>query len=156
MVGLALILLGINIIWPLGDAFNRLRRKNSEACGPEEDSSKRLLKRLKGKRRGLVGLLLGILFTIGWTPCALAMVLPVIVLIVSGKVTLLTGIALMCVFALGRAVVVTTFCAAIGGMKGQIYTKFIKAGKWIQPIFGVAMVALGIVYALRYAGFNLW
>ena len=155
VVGISLALLGINIIWPLGDAFNRLRKKEVDACG-ENDSAKRLMTRLKGRKPGLIGLLLGILFTIGWTPCALAMVLPVIVLIVSGKVTLLTGIALMCVFALGRTVVVTSFCAAIGGMKGQIYTKFIKAGKWIQPIFGVAMVALGVIYALRYWGFNLW
>ncbi len=155
LVGIALALMGVNIIWPLGDAFNRLRKKEVDACG-EDDSAKRLMTRLKGRRPGLIGLILGILFTVGWTPCALAMVLPVLVMIISGKVTLIAGIALMCVFALGRAVVVTSFCAAIGGMKGQIYTKFIKAGKWIQPIFGVAMMALGVIYALRYWGFNLW
>jgi len=153
LVGLTLALLGINIIWPISDAFNRFRKKD---CVVGDDSAKRLMKRLEGRRPGLIGLLLGILFTVGWTPCALAMVLPVLVMIISGKVTLLAGIALMCVFALGRAVVVTSFCAAIGGMKGQIYSKFIKAGKWIQPIFGAAMIALGIIYALRYWGFNLW
>ncbi|MDD4307789.1 MAG: cytochrome c biogenesis protein [Thermoplasmata archaeon] len=157
IVGIALLLLGINIIWPLGDAFRRLfSRGGGETCGTEEDGHKRLLKRLEGRNRGLVGLLLGILFTVGWTPCALAMVLPVLVLIISGKVTLLAGIALMCVFALGRAIVVTSFCAATGGMKARIYGKFLTAGKWIQPIFGIAMVALGIIYALRYWGFNLW
>jgi len=155
LVGIALALMGVNIIWPLGDLFKRFRRKDVDACG-EDDSAKRLMARLKGRKPGLIGLILGILFTVGWTPCALAMVLPVLVMIRSGKVTLITGIALMCVFALGRAIVVTSFCAAIGGMKGQIYSKFIKAGKWIQPIFGIAMIALGVMYALRYWGFNLW
>ena len=157
LVGIALMILGINIVWPLGDALKRVtgRSSGTDGCG-SEDRTKSLMKRLGSERRGPVGFILGILFTVGWTPCALAMVLPVIVLIVSGTVTMTTGIALMCVFALGRAVVVTSFCAAIGGMKGQIYTKFIKAGKWIQPIFGVAMVALGVIYALRYVGINLW
>jgi cytochrome c-type biogenesis protein len=155
LVGIALALLGINIIWPLGDVFKRLRKKDVDACG-EDDSAKRLMTRLKGQKPGLIGLILGILFTVGWTPCALAMVQPVLVMIKSGKVTLNTGKALMCVFALGRAVIVTTFCAAIGGMKGQIYNKFIKAGKWIQPIFGIAMMALGVIYALRYWGVNIW
>jgi cytochrome c-type biogenesis protein len=155
LVGIALAIMGINIIWPLGDAFNRLRKRDADVCG-EDGGAKRLMARLKGREPGLIGLLLGFLFTVGWTPCALAMVLPVLVMIVSGKVALVTGIALMCAFALGRAVVVTSFCAAIGGMKSRIYGKFIQAGKWIQPIFGIAMVALGVVYAMRYWGFNLW
>ncbi len=157
VVGIALAILGVNTIWPLGDAFKRLfKRDEAEACGVGDDSIKRLLNRLGGHRRGIVCLILGILFTVGWTPCALAMVLPVLVMIISEKVTLLAGIGLMCVFALGRAVVVTTFCAAIGGMKARIYGKFLAAGKWIQPIFGVAMIALGAIYALRYWGFNIW
>ena len=41
-------------------------------------------------------------------------------------------------------------------MKARIYGQFLAAGKWIQPVFGVSMIALGIVYALRYWGFNLW
>ncbi len=157
IVGITLAILGINIVWPLGDAFRRLfSRGGGQACGAEEDNTKRLMRRLEGVNQGVVGVILGILFTVGWTPCALAMVLPVLVMIISGKVTLIAGIGLMCAFALGRAVVVTTFCAAIGGMKSRIYGKFLTAGKWIQPIFGAAMIALGVIYALRYWGFNLW
>ncbi len=157
IVGIALAILGINIIWPLGDAFRRLFKKSGgEACGGEEDSTKRMLKRLEGQKKGIVGIILGILFTVGWTPCALAMVLPVLVMIISGKVTLMAGIGLMCVFALGRALVVTSFCAAIGGMKSHIYGRFLAAGKWIQPVFGVSMIALGVIYTLRFWGFNLW
>jgi cytochrome c-type biogenesis protein len=156
IVGIALVILGINIIWPLGEFLRRLRKPGKEIAGGSDDSAKKLVQRLGRDRRGLIGLVLGILFTIGWTPCALAMVLPVLVMIMSGTVSILTGMALMCVFALGRGMVVTSFCAAIGGMKSKIYGQFIKAGKWIQPIFGIAMVALGIIYALRYWGFNLW
>ena len=155
-VGVALIILGINVVWPISDALKRLRRsKETESCGGD-DGTKKLLNRIGKGRRGLAGLTLGILFTIGWTPCALAMVLPVLVLIMSGKVTLLAGVAMMCVFALGRALVVTSFCAAIGGMKNRIYGKFLEAGKWIQPVFAATMVALGVIYALRFWGVNLW
>lgn len=151
LVGIALVVLGINIIHPLGQALGRLRGKDSS-----QDGTKKLLGRLEGRRPAVVGLLFGVLFTVGWTPCALAMVLPVLVLIMSGKVAVIAGVGLMCAFALGRALVVTSFCAAAGGMKDGIYNRFVRAGKWIQPIFGLAMVALGIIYALRYFGLDLW
>jgi cytochrome c-type biogenesis protein len=156
LVGAALIVLGINVVWPLGDFLRRLRSTGAGEASGSDDGTKRLLQRLGRGRLGLAGLLLGILFTIGWTPCALAMVLPVLVLIMSGKVSLLAGIALMCVFALGRAVVVTSFCVAVGGMRSRIYGKFLAAGKWIQPVFAVAMVSIGVVFVLRFFGWNLW
>jgi cytochrome c-type biogenesis protein len=48
---------------------------------------------------------------------------------------------------------IATFSRAVGGQIGE---KYISAGKYVTKIFGLIVIAIGIVYALRYFGFKFW
>jgi len=39
---------------------------------------------------------------------------------------------------------------------GQIGEKYIAAGKHVTRIFGLAVIVIGLIYAVRYLGFKMW
>jgi len=99
---------------------------------------------------------LGIFFALGWAPCALSMVLPVLIWLASQNVTPLAGGIMLFIFGVGHGVPIipiATFSRAVGGRIGE---KYVSVGAWTTKFFGLLVILVGLVYAARYAGFLLW
>jgi cytochrome c-type biogenesis protein len=164
--GLLMIFLGINIIKPIGELTTPVRSLLSFRQANVEDppaEKKGIMERLVHFSIGLfqyssfVGAFaLGVFFALGWAPCAVSLVFPVLIWLISQNVTPLAGGMMLFVFGVGHGVPVipiATFSRAVGGEIGE---KYISAGVWITKIFGLAVIVIGLVYATRYFGFKLW
>lgn len=164
--GLLMVILGINIIKPVGEIIEPIRsRLSSRKVDPDDlHSEKRgLMERLVKismdlfRYSAFIGAFtLGVFFALGWAPCAISLVFPVLIWLISQNVTPLGGGLMLFVFGVGHGVPVipiATFSRAVGGQIGE---KYISAGKWITKIFGLAVIIIGLIYATRYFGFKLW
>lgn len=99
---------------------------------------------------------LGIFFALGWAPCALSMVLPVLIWLASQNITPIAGGIMLFIFGLGHGVPIipiATFSRTVGGRIGDQY---ISIGKWTTKFFGLLVIMVGIVYMARYFGYLLW
>jgi cytochrome c biogenesis protein CcdA len=99
---------------------------------------------------------LGIFFALGWAPCALSMVLPVLIWLAAQNITPLAGGVMLFIFGIGHGVPIipiATFSRAVGGRIGE---KYVSIGAWTTKFFGLLVIVVGVVYAVRYAGFLLW
>lgn len=160
--GIILIVLGINIVRPVGDLLRKglsaIRQEPScpaQRTGPEKTVQGRLAS-LSRRSPELAGFLLGVLFSLGWAPCALSLVFPVLILLVSQEISMLMGGILMFTFGLGHGATIIPFCAATGEIKGVLGNKYVSLSRWIQIAFAAAIVVIGVLFAARYLGFNLW
>ncbi len=156
IAGIILTILGINAIRPLGlgELANRLR--GSQSSDGEMQSKDRFIDKISSQSEFLGSFMLGMFFTIGWAPCAISLVFPVIVMMLTQDFTLLTGGIMMAAFGLGHGLIIVPICTATGDVKGRMGNKLVKAGKWVQPGFGIVIVVLGIIFAMRFFGFELW
>jgi cytochrome c-type biogenesis protein len=168
--GLLMIILGINILKPVGEIIEPVRsrlslnRAQADAipgdCAPEK---KGIMERLVGismrlfQHSAFVGAFaLGVFFALGWAPCAVSLVFPVLIWLISQSVTPLAGGLMLFVFGVGHGVPVipiATFSRAVGGKIGE---KYITAGKWVTRVFGMAVIVIGLIYAVRYIGYKMW
>lgn len=169
VAGVIMILLGVGNIKPLEEMLqpltSRIRvRGGGDPNGVHEAGEKEGLiqKSVKTslelfKYSAFIGAFsLGIFFALGWAPCALSMVLPVLIWLASQNVTPLAGGAMLFIFGLGHGVPIipiATFSRAVGGRIGD---RYIAIGGWTTKFFGLLVVAVGVVYASRYFGFVLW
>lgn len=163
MAGVIMIILGISNIRPLEElmepVISRIRPDRGEHC----DTRKSLLQRSVEacvalfKHSAFIGAFaLGIFFALGWAPCALSMVLPVLIWLASQNVTPLAGGMMLFIFGIGHGVPIipiATFSRAVGGRIGE---KYVSIGGWTTKFFGLLVIVVGVVYAARYAGFLLW
>jgi cytochrome c-type biogenesis protein len=162
--GIIMILLGISTFKPLGEIFAPLtsafrRNPSGEAHEKGESLLQKSVKTSIGlfKYSAFIGAFsLGVFFALGWAPCALSMVLPVLIWLASQNVTPLMGGMMLFVFGLGHGVPIipiSTFSRTVGGRIGD---KYIAIGSWTTKFFGLLVIAVGVVYAARYFGFVLW
>ncbi|HWQ18669.1 MAG TPA: cytochrome c biogenesis protein CcdA [Methanotrichaceae archaeon] len=183
--GLIMIVLGINYFKPMGEvlepAYSRIfRRRNGAEVSGEETSgvnenvaskkiasknvaSKSLMERVVYFSLGLfkyssfIGAFsLGVFFALGWAPCAVSLVFPVLIWLISQDISPLAGGLMLFAFGAGHGVPVipiSTFSRAIGGRIGE---RYISAGRWITGAFGVSIILVGLVYAARYFGYAYW
>lgn len=160
--GIVLVILGINIVRPIADVLRKgmsaIRQEPSCPARPvgAENSVQGRLASLSRRSPELAGLLLGILFSLGWAPCALSLVFPVLILLISQDISILLGGVLMFTFGLGHGAIIIPFCAATGEIKGVLGNKYVSLSRWIQTIFAVAIAVIGVIFAARYFGFSLW
>ena len=164
--GLLMVILGINIIKPIGEIIEPVRSRLSFRNAVPDDSAaekKGIMERLVHFSMGLFqysafigAFTLGVFFALGWAPCAVSLVFPVLIWLISQNVTPLAGGLMLFVFGVGHGVPVipiATFSRAVGGQIGE---KYISAGKYVTKIFGLAVIVIGLIYAVRYLGFKMW
>ncbi len=164
IAGCIMILLGIGNFKPLGEILepltSRLRRPEE---GAVREKGQGLMQRSIGASIGLFkhsafigAFTLGIFFALGWAPCALSMVLPVLIWLASQNVTPLAGGMMLFIFGVGHGVPIipiATFSRAVGGRIGD---KYVSVGRWTTKFFGLLVIGVGVLYASRYFGFLLW
>ena len=162
--GIIMILLGISNFKPLGEIFAPVtsvfrRNPSGEVHEKGESLIQKSVKTSIGlfKYSAFIGAFsLGVFFALGWAPCALSMVLPVLIWLASQNVTPLMGGMMLFVFGLGHGVPIipiSTFSRTVGGRIGD---KYVAIGSWTTKFFGLLVIAVGVVYAARYFGFVLW
>jgi len=168
--GFLMIILGINIIKPIGEIIEPVRSRLSLSRGSADaldgetaPVKKGIMERLVHFSIGLFqysafigAFALGVFFALGWAPCAVSLVFPVLIWLVSQNVTALGGGMMLFVFGVGHGVPVipiATFSRAVGGQIGE---KYIAAGKYVTKIFGFAVIVIGLIYAARYLGYKMW
>jgi cytochrome c-type biogenesis protein len=161
LAGGVLVLLGVNAIFPLRRTFARLRgREEGCACetprGPFGSMGTRMLDRLRSRSHLLAGFALGALFSLGWAPCALSLVFPMLLLMLAqGLGALQTGLLLF-VFGLGHGLIIVPLCAASGELRERLLGKYEQAARPIMWAFGAAIIAMGLLFAARSFGVLLW
>ena len=163
MAGLIMISLGISNLKPLDEILEPVTSRIRPNRGAYCETKKSLLQRSVETSIGLFeysaflgAFTLGIFFALGWAPCALSMVMPVLIWLASQNVTPLAGGVMLAIFGIGHGVPIipiATFSRTVGG---RIAEKYVSIGAWTTKFFGLLVIVVGVVYAARYAGFLLW
>jgi cytochrome c-type biogenesis protein len=99
---------------------------------------------------------LGAFFALGWAPCALSLVFPVLIWLASQDVSPLYGGLMLLLFGIGHGVPIIPISAFSRTVAGKIGDRYIAAGRYLTAIFGAAIIVVGIVYAARYFGIAFW
>ena len=100
IAGIILITLGINIFKPFSELLKR-KTEGKTGIGFIE-KGQGLFFKLSKKSIYLGAFFLGILFSIGWAPCALSLMMPVFILTLTQKISIIMGGLLLFVFGLGH------------------------------------------------------
>jgi len=157
VAGLVLILLGLNSTFSI---FERMSGFFKSGSGGGSNTGTpgwaRAVRRAWGRSPEAGALLLGILFSLAWAPCAISLVLPVIVLMLASKVGLLAGGALLFFFGLGHAVPIIPIAMATETSRARLGEKYLRAGKAVTVVFGLAVVVMGALFIARGFGIYLW
>jgi len=154
IAGIILIILGVNVFKPLKELIKLQRQKESGFQVIEKGQN--MFFKLSKKSIYLGAFFLGILFAIGWAPCALGLMMPVFILILAQDFSILMGGLLLFVFGIGHGIPIIPLCAVTTTVRGKLGNKYVSAGKWMQRIFGVVIIAIGIIMAIRFWGINFW
>lgn len=149
--GILLFILGINIFKPLKELL--LSRSKNEGIMEKGGA---FFANLSKKSLLLGGFFLGILFAVGWAPCAISLVMPVFILVLAQKTTLLTGGLLLFIFGIGHGVPIIPLTTVTKGVRAKIGNTYVKAGRVVEKVFALAIMIIAIIFMLRYFGVNLW
>ncbi|MDD5767115.1 MAG: cytochrome c biogenesis protein CcdA [Methanothrix sp.] len=164
--GVLMIILGITSFKPLSEILepltSRLHRRRS--VEPEYVRSKKsFMEQFINISVGLfkysafVGaFVLGVFFALGWAPCAVSLVFPVLIWLMAQNVTPITGGMMLFVFGLGHGVPIIPISTFSRSFCGAIGERYIALGKWITGGFGILIIATGVVFAARYFGYAFW
>ena len=157
VAGTVLILLGLNSAFSIFERIGALLGRGSGGGGGTGAPGWAQVVRKAWARSPEAGaLLLGVLFSLAWAPCAISLVLPVIVLMLASKVGLLAGGALLFFFGLGHAVPIIPIAMATEASRARLGEKYLRAGKAVTAVFGLAVVVMGALFILRGFGLYLW
>ena len=154
IAGIVLIILGINIFKPIRELLRI--RSQGESSSKIMDKGQNLFTKISKKSIYFGAFFLGILFSIGWAPCAISLMMPVFVLILAQKIPILTGGLLLFVFGIGHGIPIIPLCAVTSSVRGKVGNKYVKVGKWMHRIFGIIIIVIGIIMAVRFWNINLW
>jgi len=168
IAGVILIVLGINVFKPIKEIF-KIRIKSREEQSSQivgnycswnkciqTNKGQNIFFKLSKKSLYLGALFLGILFAIGWAPCAMSLMMPVFILTLTQKISILMGGLLLFVFGLGHGVPIIPLCAVTSSVRGKLGNRYVTAGRWTQNVFGAIIIIIGLIMALRFWGINFW
>lgn len=155
IAGGILLILGINIIFPLKELLKPLF-KGKKGGGNIMEKGGKLFASISKKSLLMGAFFLGILFAVGWAPCAISLVMPVFILVLAQKTSLLMGGLLLFVFGLGHGVPVIPLTTLTRGMRAKVGNAYVTAGRYIQKIFAIAILIIAVVLMLRYFGIYFW
>ena len=82
--------------------------------------------------------------------------MPFFILILSQKIAIITGGFLLFIFGLGHGIPIIPLCTVTSSVRGKLGNKYVAAGKWMQRIFGVIILIIGVIMMARFWGINLW
>lgn len=154
IAGIILIVLGINVFKSIREI---IRRKPPEAKDSKVmEKGQKILTRLSKRSIYLGAFFLGILFSIGWAPCAMSLMMPVFILTLTQKISILSGGLLLFVFGIGHGVPIIPLCTVTSSIRGKLGNKYVTAGRWMQRVFGILIIIIGIIMTIRFWGINLW
>ncbi len=166
IVGFLLVLISVHLVFGMDTIYKRFKKKNLSAEVTETDAKEervsifekgRLLgMKLVDKSVVLGALFLGMLLALGWAPCVLSLVSPVMLFLATQDVPVLMGGLYLFVFSLGYGVPVIVISTLTGTVKNKLANKFSSVGKWVPKIFGVLIFIFGILMAIRFFGIKLW
>ena len=160
VAGALLVVLGVNSLWPLASILpGRLSSQGGGEGRQKESILQRMLARFpqSGATGAVVGgLAIGVLFGLAWTPCAISLILPVLVVVMAKGYSWAVAGALLFVFGLGHGVPVIPLAVVTRAARGGLATKYATLGRWVVRAFGVVIIALGVIFILRYFGVALW
>lgn len=154
IAGVILIILGINIFKPFSEIIKNKSEKGTSLGIIEKGQG--IFFKLSKKSIYLGAFFLGILFSIGWAPCALSLMMPVFILTLTQQISIVMGGLLLFVFGLGHGVPIIPLCTATSSIRGKLGNKYVAAGKWMQRIFGLIIIIIGVVMAIRFWGIKFW
>ncbi len=161
--GAMLIILGIHNIKSIGELLQPVRDRFTSTKTPGSMDKTSLTEKLthiciqiSKKSLFLGAFLLGIFFAIGWAPCAISLVLPVLIWMVSQNVSVLVGALMLFTFGIGHGILVIPLAVASRTMRATLGERYVKAGNIITKLFGMAIIIMGIIFAARYYGYYLW
>jgi cytochrome c-type biogenesis protein len=154
IAGIILIILGINIFKPFSELITKKSEKGTGSRFIEKGQG--IFFKLSKKSIYLGAFFLGILFSIGWAPCALSLMMPVFILTLTQKISIITGGLLLFVFGLGHGVPIIPLCTVTSSIRGKLGNKYVTAGQWMQRIFGIIIIAIGVIMAIRFWGIKFW
>lgn len=153
--GMLLIVLGMNSIIPLGEIVGPIfsfRRSGKSYLERVITISLKIFDRSST----MGAFFLGAFFSLGWAPCAISLVFPVIIWLISQDISPLGGGIMLFIFGLGHGVPVIPMAALSRSAAARIADRYISAGSYITKIFGLIVITLGVLFAARYFGYALW
>jgi len=163
--GVLMIILGVSSFKPLGEILEPLTVRLRRRKGVEEEvrMKKSIMEQFINISVGLfkysafVGAFtLGVFFALGWAPCAISLVFPVLIWLLAQNVSPITGGLLLFVFGVGHGVPIIPISTFSRSFCGAIGERYIAFGKWITGGFGVLIIVTGVVFAARYFGYSFW
>ena len=161
--GAILVILGINVFKPIGEIIEPIKARLPSRGEEDFREKKGFMERAVNLSIGLFkhsvfigAFTLGVFFALGWAPCAVSLVFPALIWLMSQDISVLTGGLMLFVFGVGHGVPIipiATFSRSFGGKMGEEY---LAIGKWVVKFFGVMIIVTGLVFAARYFGYKLW
>jgi len=163
ILGILLIAISIHLFFGLDKIYKYFKNKNISADSPSGEEKESLFEkgralgmRLVEKSVVLGAVFLGMLLALGWAPCVLSFVSPILLWLTTQNMPVIVGGLYLFVFSLGYGVPVIVVSALTGTVRNKLASKFTSVGKFLPKVFAVLILGFAILMILRFFGMKFW